>query len=321
MATMATYEESKSYEWIADTVEALAVSSPMHEVFTDLHTRGYDAVMDNMMVTLHGSEELIAGYDTTIATKTVADMILTAFLEEKAPYIRQCLAYIDAEYNPIENYAGHEYETIDDTIGEVYRHGTHAEDGAQDVFTKGPTETSYDYPERTDSVKIGKGQGYDIEFHEAKKSSVTTADLDGEQITKVAPEDSETYYNKEKVTQKVPGSTVITSRVPEGGDGGKDTTHYTQREDETKYGDHIDQVKTIQVTDQVDYSARGGSQDETIDEHTVGRIRELTKSGNIGVLTASEMLSRDRSFWEAFNWLSQLTLQLCERVCQGVMSL
>lgn len=170
-------------------------------------------------------------------------------------------------------------------------------------------------------MKIGKGQGYDIEFHEAKKSSVTTADLDGEQVTTVAPEDSQTFYNKEKVTQKVPGSTVITSRVPEGGDGGKDTTHYTQREDETKYGDHIDKVKTTQAIDQTDYGPRRGNQDETIDEHTIGRIRELTKSGNIGVLTASEMLSRDRLFWESFDWLSQLTLQLCERVCQGVMAL
>ena len=31
---------------------------------------------------------------------------------ERAPWIRQQLAYVDAEYNPIENYAGHESESI-----------------------------------------------------------------------------------------------------------------------------------------------------------------------------------------------------------------
>lgn len=320
MATIAKYEEDKSYAWISGTVTALSVSSPMHDVFSDLHTRGYDSVMDNMMITLHGSEELIAGYDTTIATKSVADMILTAFLEEKAPYIRQCMAYIDAEYNPVENYSGVEHEVIEDDYGARSKSYTTTQEAASDNLIKGATLTTYTNAQRTDTDTIGQN-GYNVEFHEAKKSSVTTAGTAGEQTTTVAPEDSSTFYNKEKVTQTVPGSTVITSRVAEGSDGGKDITHYDQRSDQHIIGQHTDTVGGAAATDTTNYGARSGGGSENELTHKDTHTRDLERSGNLGVMTAADMMVRDKAFWESFNWLSQLTLQLCERVCQGVMAL
>lgn len=108
-------------------IVASLMTGPQGDIFSDLHTAEYDAIMDKILITRHG----LAPVDPDMATEedsTYADMAIYAYLTERAIYIRQNLAYEEAEYNPIENYSQIEHETTDVTYGERDETDTHTDD-------------------------------------------------------------------------------------------------------------------------------------------------------------------------------------------------
>ena len=89
------------------------------DIFADFLAR-YGETVDTILITRHGNkivepEQLEEAGVTVLYVYTIK-----AYLMERAPWIRQNLAYIDAEYDPIENFIAHEEETITDTMAQRF---------------------------------------------------------------------------------------------------------------------------------------------------------------------------------------------------------
>ena len=132
--TVRQFEATYNNGFITGCIDALKTSGDGN-VFNTLHDRGLDAVFDQNFITRHGLKRMdpdqLEDFDSSYI---YADVTIRAYLKERERYLMQQIAYFDAEYNPIENYAGIEDETIDRTIGQ--RHITDSENPYERKHTR-----------------------------------------------------------------------------------------------------------------------------------------------------------------------------------------
>lgn len=268
------------------------MTGPQGDIFSDLHTAEYDAIMDKILITRHG----LAPVDPDMATEedsTYADMAIYAYLTERAIYIRQNLAYEEAEYNPIENYSQIEHETTDVTYGERDETDTHTDDAHEysiehdyqlhtqethtpEIITESYTEADV-VSEQTQLTSTTLNQAVPFE-------SSDLFDMDKTSETPGKITNTEKPYNRKN---KTPENTISVNDLAH-----KDTDTYKHEEDEV----HTDRHQTEEVTD--------------------GTVRDLTRSGNIGVQTAAQMMQLDSDFWKNNLWLRQLCLDIVNLICE-----
>lgn len=370
---------------IQGIVAALMIS-PQSEIFSDFHDQAYDAIMDKILLTRHGKmtvdEDMATADDTSMA-----DMAIYAYLTERAVFIRQNLAYEAAEYNPIENYSQSEHEEITNDIGARSGLDTHTDrahnvthehiHGVQD-YTNTHTVEAHEFSidhlhDVQDYTNTHTEEAHDVEMrHDIAQHQTTThtpqiitenyteADVVSEvsqlastHETQAAPDDSDSYHSKEKVTDtpgkttntekpynrknKTPDNTVTVTETPH---LDKDieihnedevttdrmlTTQYTDTDTEKHDEDEVvtDRMLTTQYTDtvnekhladeiQTDARTQQAAQDET--------TRDLTRSGNIGVQTAAQMMALDKDFWENNLWLRQMCLDIVNLICERTVA-
>lgn len=326
----------KLKKWIADNTTDGLVTDICSTFDTGyiaaFHEAGLDEVLDTTIISRHGRRNIEEEYvdDPTEATDAVA-----AYLMERSRYLYQIVEYYNAEYNPIENYSQVEHETIKSEFDEVNQHGTDTK--AQDEYQHGQHTDTDVYPTYTDQVTVpqytdtdttGQG-GYDITQHIAKTQTQNTPP-GNTRTQQVAPFDDDTYHNKEKVTDTPTQGTQTVERIASGSDGGNDKTSFSQKVDTHQHGQHTDQYVKGAHTDQhtfaqySDIAHVGDTQDSyshITDDREDNVTRDLTRSGNIGVQTAAQMMMLDEEFWWRFKPLQKLAREIAALLTEGVDAL
>lgn len=293
------------------------------------HTAGLDAVVDGLLKYLHGKQIVDADY---VEDHNSGYNLVSYYIREKSRYLGQVVAYFESEYNPIENYSQTEHETVKSEYDEVNQHGTDTK--AQDTYRHGehtdsdifPTYTdSLVNPQYTDTVTTGQG-GYDITQHTAKVQTQTTPPGDTNTL-KVAPFESDSFHNKEQTSTTHTQGTQTVERIASGTDAGNDKTSFSQKVDTNQHGAHTDQITKGAHTDQHTYAQYddiahvGGTQDSyshISDEREDNVTRDLTRSGNIGVQTAAQMMQLDEAFWWNFKPLQKQAREIAALLVEGV---
>lgn len=323
--------------WIADNTTAGLVTD-ICSTFEDgylftFHEAGFDSVLDTTIISRHGRQIMDEEY---IEDPTDATAAVEAYLMERCRYLYQIVEYYNAEYNPIENYSQVENETIDTTHGEQYKHGT--DTTGEDTFRHGAHDETYKYeqysdynkyPEYTDTITTGDGGGYDVTTHIAKVKT-TQHPGDVTDTNSVAPFESDTFHNKEKNKRETEEGWETVERIAQGQDEGDDKISYSTRTDKTKHGLHDDEIEhgahddVIQHEQYEDVAHVEGREDSyahTEDEYTDSVTRDLTRSGNIGVQTAAQMMQLDEAFWWNFKPLQKMAREIAALLVEGVEAL
>ena len=326
----------KLKKWIADNTTDGIVTDICSTFDTGyiaaFHEMGFDSVLDETIISRHGRQTIDEEY---VEDPTDANDAVRAYLMERSRYLYQIIEYYNAEYNPIENYSQIEHETVKTEIDEVNQHGTDTK--AEDTFRHGQHTDSDIYPTYTDSminptytdtVTTGQG-GYDITQHTAKVQTQNTPP-GNTRTQQVAPFEEDIYHNKEKVTDTPTQGTQTVERIASGTDGGNDKTSFSQKVDTNQHGAHTDQITKGAHTDQHTYaqyddiSHVGDTQDSyshITDEREDNVTRDLTRSGNIGVQTAAQMMQLDEAFWWNFKPLQKLAREIAALLVEGVVVL
>ena len=284
------------------TVAGLITGYPedVQETFARLITDKYLDAADKLLYTRYGEREC------RTEDPGIINMEILSYLIINAAYYKKCLAYIDAEYNPVENYSSIEEETIKTEYGERGESGSNTK--AQDTFQHGA---------HTDSVTEGApltqgGQGgYTVETHTAKVERKTTPPGDTSTV-QTAPFESSEFFNQDKTTVTHTEGTETVKRVAESGDSGNDLVTFSQKKDISDYQQYNDIAHVGNTED---------SWDKTVDEVEDNVTRNLSRSGNIGVMTAAQMMKEDKEFWKSFGWLSDMAHDIANLLTVGVWAL
>lgn len=244
--------------------------------------------------------QLFGNYD--IYVDNVAD-IITAALKEREPYIRKQFEYMDAEYNPIENYSGHEVEenwinSAEKTTTIDYDKKQHKDDyfydTSQSNYYPGQKKTTYNNGTRQETTLQGKEDTVNkvVPYNGSALQDATGSSRSGNVANdSIQTQVTTTYINGDPYNIEENLSV----------DGEKTTSE--SKTDYIEYGAHTDQDKRVQ---------------EAYDDHTK---RVLDKSGNIGVQTAAQMMEMDRAFWERNKWLRYLAKDIAGLLGAEVMGL
>lgn len=176
--TILELEEDRNYTLIADQISDLAAGSIYPATFTALINKEYDEVMDLILITRYGDYIIRDQKLESVLSTTFADLTIKSFLQEKARYITQCLEYEAAEYNPIENYAQSESESI--------------------AFSKGAQTDSLSSSTNTSSETSASSE----ETISNGARTTTTTIGERESTTQTAPFESSSFYNKDKTTSE-----------------------------------------------------------------------------------------------------------------------
>ena len=316
-------------QYIQDTVAAM---------LTDKY---FDAA-DKILLTRFG--ERPARSDDSL----VVNMEILSYIIVNARKFEKCLEYIAAEYNPVENYEGREEEDFTNTYDEVNRHGSNDKGattltlnyGAQsttEAFSKGqqtightlqygPTSTTtidaYDKQKTVQDLKYGP---------ESSSETVTIGTSNSTQQT--APFDTEDFKNASKTIES--GRSDGNSKSTTGHDD-KVTTNIDARNDS--------QSTTSSARTDTDNVIDGSRQDSTTktaatyidtqgqtaqlnpftdvtDEREDTIHRELYKHGNLGVLSAAELILKDMQAWDDFQWIVDMAHDIANIIGSGVYAL
>ena len=295
--------------------------------------------MDVELVKMQGERyvsPLVAHYIDSEGDIASADMDLIANLvynRYKEKWSRM-LNLEGLEYNPIENYNMIEHETIatDETVDhtgtdtlvksgkETTEHtgtdtmamsgkettdrtgtDTMAKSGSEQNVksgsvsgTDGNTHTYNNYKEETDNTNTKETTVNGFGSNTAVPESTVTDTLDGE-VKKSGSEvdsgtSSETYNN-------VTDTTSFTNRQDTETRNLKDELTFTNRQDQ----------RTANLKDELTFTSRQDQQTKNLSDVTDNDVeRELTRSGNIGVATASDMIAKELSNWSdiRFNFIN-----------------
>lgn len=192
---MTLYElENEDYPLVATIAGDIITQAPesIAAVYTDFIDT-YGQTIDVILVTRHGRKEIDDYYlEQWGDTNTMYYQAIYAYLVERTQWIRQHLAYNDAEYDPIENFISHEEETIEDDMKQ--RHSV-----------KTDTENAYS---RTHTKEIP--QVITEQYTEADITSETTQ-LKSTTENMVSPDDSDGYHNQTKA-ETTPGKITNTEK-------------------------------------------------------------------------------------------------------------
>lgn len=257
-------------------------------------TEGYADAIDKYIQQLFGS------YDIYVEDP---EAVLDSFFFEREPYIRKQFEYLDAEYNPIENYAGHEQEenwisSAEKTVTTDYDKKQHKDDYYYDT-----SQSNYYPGEKKSTFHNGTRQETTLQGQEDTVNKVVPyngsalQDASGSSRSGNAANDS----IQTQVTTTYVGGDPYNIEENLSLDGEKTTTE--SKTDYIQYGAHKDQDKRVQ---------------DAYEDYTK---RILDKSGNIGVQTAAQMIEMDRRLWESNKWLRYLTKDIAGLLGAEVMGL
>lgn len=283
----------------------------VQETFTRLIEDKYLDAADKVLYTRYGERDLRS--DDSI----IINMEILSYLILHAPYYKKCLAYIDAEYNPVENYSSVEHETIKNEIDEVNNHGTNTK--AEDTFKHGAHTDQHIHPQYTDTNTEGQG-GYDVTVHTAKVKTESTPGTDTSTL-KTAPYESSSFHNKEETSVTHTMGTETVERVASGNDSGNDKTSFSQKTDTYQHGAHTEQDQFPEYSDINHVGDTEDSFTNITDEREDNTTRHLTRAGNIGVMTAAQMMKEDEEFWRGFGWLVDIAHDVANLLTVGVWTI
>ena len=224
--------------------------------------------------------------DRFMRSNSYLDMYLkqtVAYLYPRLRYIAQQLEYIASEYNPIENYRREESE---DSSDDIKQHRS----VVTDVIAQQKRTITDDMDARKDTL------GYDT----LKTTSTQTFD-DLVATNQVAPFESSEFFNESKSVTDGREDEIVSET-----DSREDTVDHAAYED------------THTIIDDAHTDTHTTTEDPHKDEHS----RYLIASGNIGTMTAAQMLEGDEAFWKSQGaWCFELAHDLANILTIGVMML
>lgn len=288
-------------------------------VFTEFLSGQYAQTVDQILAYKFGNRECL--YSEDAIEDDEYKPAVQAYLFSRWRYIAQSMEYLAAEYNPIENYSGHEEETTTTTADDKKRTITDTMDEReyQDDIPKHKTTHHYDTFEEFFDPKVS------VDTQTTDKQTNTVISDKQTSTTKNAPFESSDFFNKEQVTIeglqtggglktettisgeqaggaiKVETKTELQDHAGAASPDPRQKTERPTREDYDETDDYIDKHK------QLEYEDTHTIEDDGY-EDKVERI--LDKTGNIGVQTAAQMLAMDADFWDHFRWLDELAHEL-----------
>lgn len=337
---LAELEKQRSYRLITDIVTDLK-SSAYGDIFTDFSDKGLDNLMDSMIVSRFNSYELREDQELEFADGILADVSISTYLMEKAIYIRQQLAYEAAEYNPIENYSQMEHEetTFDGgaRAGSGYVNkgselDTYLNVQREDKVITADHVTQNDIKQRktTNDIKQRKTTtNSDTKVtRNAAGERVTTTDIGARsRTTQSAPFESSSFYNEHKESDAEAQDQSVVDAVTDTitQDGFEDVVTEDPHVDVITEDPHLDIItdkahtdtyQTGPHTDTITYGARTDFNNHSENAYQDSTERTLTRSGNIGVQTAAQMMSLDREYWSNNTWIRGLVLGIVALTCE-----
>lgn len=279
---------------VSEIVDDTNIAENIREVFTAFEDYGYSNVVDMLLSSKFG-DRLILFTDAEVEDEVYKQPIF-AYLYPRWRYLAQCIEYLASEYNPIENYSGHELEEIDYDVKQR-RHTT-----GQQINT---------HLEPTDVTQYVEGQHTD-QITPAEKTITTTTDKQTT-VNKVAPFESSEFFNKEQTTIEGQQEGGATQTQQISGQVTADQYNYAQKTNtDTK---HYGMNDGYTVTD------TEGQRVDTDDAHKDHTTRELDRHGNLGVMTAAQMMIYDADFWKKFAWLDSIAHELSVLLAESVWAM
>lgn len=279
---------------VVNSISNVYFANEAGEVFTAFHEADYDKVVQDIMVSKFGNRDML--FTDEEISEEVYEQTIFAYLFPRWRYIAQCMAYLAAEYNPIENYSGTEHEETEYDIKER-------------KFTKGSQDNTRTEP--TDVTQVIEGQHTDTVTPAAKTVATTT---DKQTTTnKVAPFDSSDFSNRDQTIvegQQTGGGTLVNQVTSQ---QEADSYTYAQKTDTTT--SHYGMADGYQITD------HEGQRIDTDQAHKDVTTRDLTRTGNIGVMTAAQMMVSDEDFWKKFAWLDEIAHSLAVLLAESVWAM
>ena len=279
---------------VGEIVDDANIAENIKEVFTAFEDYGYSNVVDMLLISKFGDRQILFT-DEEVEDEAYKQPIF-AYLYPRWRYIAQCIEYLASEYNPIENYSGTEHEQTEYDI-------------KQRQFTKGQQANTHLEP--TDVTQTVEGQHTD-QITPAQKTVTTTSD---KQTTtnKVAPFDSSSFSNREETT--VEGQQT-------GGASQVQQISSQQTADQYNYAQKTDTVTShFGASDGYAITDTEGQRVDTDAAHKDVTTRDLTRHGNLGVMTAAQMMIYDTDFWKKFAWLDSIAHELAVLLAESVWAM
>lgn len=275
-----------------------ALGYTMPEYFSDtisrFTTEGYADAIDRYLQQLFGQYEIYVDEP---------EDVLDSFFFEREPYIRKQFEYLDAEYNPIENYSGHEQEenwikSDEKVITDTHDHKQYRDTSFYDdhviYYDEGQKKTTFSNGTRRETTLQGKE---DTVNKVVPYNGSALQDASGSSRSGNAANDS---IQTEVTTTYVGGDPYnIEENLALNGETTTDNSH----------------------TDYLEHGAHKDEDKRTADEYEDYTKRILDKTGNIGVQTAAQMMEMDRRLWESNKWLRYLAKDIAGLLGAEVMGL
>ena len=162
------------------------------DIYSDFMTK-YQNTVDYIALTRHGKKTVDPDMlEEADDSHYMYYYTILAYLMERAPWIRQNLAYIDAEYDPIENFIAHEEETITDTMDQRFS-------------LKKNTEKPYSRAHTKEIPQVITEQYTEAEITSETSQLKTTTE------NKVSPDDTDAYHSQTK-SETTPGKITNTEK-------------------------------------------------------------------------------------------------------------
>lgn len=218
-----------------------------------------------------------------------------------------------ADYNPIENYASFEHTEYDDLKDTLKKSGKERSSQESEIKQK-PLKTTRsiidEYGEKDNQGNYTKGIKDTTKFNRdytttdtaGTESGGTAVPFQTEEETKIAGLDSNDYANSEKRTRKESGVRG-SSAFLDGQNSGESTERTGKHSSTTVDGGKInsdgtvteDSIQTVTTMDHTKNYSELEFLNDRQDESTRDGDIYVTKTGNIGVMTASQMIE---SAWQ-----------------------
>lgn len=307
--TILELETSNSCEVIKDIFASLSVDASASETDRDTFSRlntEYGRVFDDTLASLYGERELRPFATATFHNVPFWSVNIGAYLRRRATYLGKCLLYIDAEYNPVENYAGNETETTTEN------RGARSENTSSNIGAQSTTTTVGGY---TDSVSKSIGAQSNSYTHGAHDDKVIE-DIRTERTYKAPFESSDFFHDTQTETggeQNAHG--VIQPHTTE--------NKFAQQSDSESIGSRSDSESHSigSRSDSESVSGRADSGTHTTAAYTDTITRSFSRHGNIGVLSAGELMQRDSDFFKNFQWIFDTVHDIANLISGGVCAL
>ena len=198
LTRMRAFEAGYENNFVMGCAQAIGAAGATYEdIMSDFVDKGYATAVDIFLNTKHAKkillEDQLEHQDPEDDTSDIwAQLTVEGYLFERAPWIRQQMAYIAAEYNPIENYSQHEEETIDYDRKKKTR----------DITNQ---EKPYSRQRSVSNPQVITEQYTEANIINTTAQTATTV----EQQT--APFESSSYFNQNKTTE-TPGTVTNTEQ-------------------------------------------------------------------------------------------------------------